>query len=102
MSNKEKRLEALISTQVPLDGGPDVFLHLRDIPDFELARDLTDLDVVAYELVPFNGKTKATRLVRVSPSGRENRVVAAADAARPVVPRGRSALVAAGAVRPRR
>ena len=46
---------------VPLDGAPDVFLHLRDL-DPGVAEALEELAVVSYDVVPYRDKTKAVRL----------------------------------------
>ena len=46
---------------VPLDGAPDVFLHLRDLEP-GVAEALEELAVVSYDVVPYRDKTKAVRL----------------------------------------
>ena len=51
---------------VPLEGGVDEFLHVRDV-DGDAAT-LRIGDVVTYVLVPYNKRTKATKVARATPA----------------------------------
>ena len=70
---------------VPLEGGADHFLHLRDLEDAQAIR---VGDVVTYRLAAFNGKTKACRVAKATPAAyaaatlaHEKRTVSLRDAA---------------------
>jgi len=50
---------------VPLHGGADYFVHLRDLLD--PAAKLREREVITFHLAAFNGKTKASRVARATP-----------------------------------